>query len=69
MAELTIASVEIFPIRLALHEPFAVAYATAYDVPTILVRVTTTGRADRMGRGDPGPERDRRDISQHGRGP
>ena len=34
MTELTIVSVETFPIRLALHEPFAVAYATAYDVPT-----------------------------------
>jgi len=38
---LTIASIEIIPVRLPLWEPFVVAYASYADVPTVLVRITT----------------------------
>ena len=39
---LTIERIDIFPIRLRLHEPFIVSYATQYDIPTVLLRITTT---------------------------
>jgi L-alanine-DL-glutamate epimerase-like enolase superfamily enzyme len=55
VAELTIRSVELFPIRLALHEPFVVAYATAYDVPTVLVRVKASDGQVGWGEATPDP--------------
>ena len=55
MTCLTIARIEIFPLRLALHEPFAVSYATQYDIPTILVRVTTSDGAIGWGESTPDP--------------
>ena len=54
-APLTIASVEVVPVRLPLREPFAIAYATYPDVPTVLVRVTTTGGALGWGEATPDP--------------
>lgn len=54
MTELTIVSVELFPIRLALHEPFAVAYATAVDVATVLVRIVA--RDGQVGWGEATPD-------------
>lgn len=43
---LIVSRIAIAPFRLSLREPFAVAYATANDVPTILVRVSTADGAD-----------------------
>jgi L-alanine-DL-glutamate epimerase-like enolase superfamily enzyme len=50
-----IRQIEIFPIRLALHEPFVVSYATADDVPTVLVRITTDDGAIGWGEATPDP--------------
>jgi L-alanine-DL-glutamate epimerase-like enolase superfamily enzyme len=55
MTPLTIRSVEIFPIRLALHEPFVVAYATQEDIPTVLVRIATDEGAVGWGEATPDP--------------
>lgn len=52
---LTIARVEVAPIRLTLREPFAVAYATQHDIPTILVRVSTAEGAVGWGEATPDP--------------
>jgi L-alanine-DL-glutamate epimerase-like enolase superfamily enzyme len=52
---LTIARIEVFPIRLPLHEPFVVAYATQDDIPTVLVRVTTKDGAVGWGEATPDP--------------
>ena len=52
---LTIARIEIFPIRLPLHEPFAVAYVTQEEIPTVLVRITTTDGAVGWGEATPDP--------------
>jgi L-alanine-DL-glutamate epimerase-like enolase superfamily enzyme len=48
-----IRQIEIFPIRLALHEPFVIAYATQYDIPTVLVRMTTDDGAIGWGEATP----------------
>jgi L-alanine-DL-glutamate epimerase-like enolase superfamily enzyme len=52
---LTIARIDIFPIRLRLHEPFAVSYATQYDIPTVLLRVTTDDGRTGWGEATPDP--------------
>ena len=52
---LLVAKVEIAPIRLSLREPFAVAYATQHDIPTILVRTSTAGGAAGWGEATPDP--------------
>jgi len=38
---LTIAAIDVIPVRLPLREPFVVAYGAFPDVPSVLVRVTT----------------------------
>jgi L-alanine-DL-glutamate epimerase-like enolase superfamily enzyme len=52
---LTIARIDIFPIRLRLHEPFAVSYVTQYDIPTVLLRVTTDDGRTGWGEATPDP--------------
>ena len=52
---LTIARIEIFPIRLPLHEPFVIAYAEQHDIPTVLVRITTKDGAVGWGEATPDP--------------
>jgi L-Ala-D/L-Glu epimerase len=52
---LTITRVEIFPIRLALHEPFVVSYATQEDIPTVLVRITAQDGQTGWGEATPDP--------------
>lgn len=52
---LTITRVEIFPIRLALHEPFVVSYATQEDIPTVLVRITAADGQTGWGEATPDP--------------
>ena len=52
---LTVARIEVFPIRLALHEPFVVAYATQDDIPTVLVRLTTSDGEVGWGEATPDP--------------
>jgi L-alanine-DL-glutamate epimerase-like enolase superfamily enzyme len=52
---LTIARIDIFPIRLRLHEPFVVSYATQEDIPTVLLRVTTTDGQTGWGEATPDP--------------
>jgi L-alanine-DL-glutamate epimerase-like enolase superfamily enzyme len=47
--------IEIFPIRLPLHEPFVIAYATQNDIPTVLVRMTTDDGAVGWGEATPDP--------------
>lgn len=36
-----IKEIEIFAIRLPLHEPFVISYATYDDMPSIIVKLTT----------------------------
>ena len=53
---LIVSKIEVAPVRLSLREPFAVAYATADDVPTILVRVSTAGDDGAVGWGEATPD-------------
>nr|MDP9469634.1 dipeptide epimerase [Chloroflexota bacterium] len=53
--DLAISSVEVIPVRLPLREPFAIAYATYPDVPTVLVRVTAADGAIGWGEATPDP--------------
>ena len=55
LSPLTIRSIEVVPVRLPLREPFAVAYATYPDVPSVLVRLTTTDGAVGWGEATPDP--------------
>jgi L-Ala-D/L-Glu epimerase len=50
-----ITRIDIFPIRLTLHEPFVVSYATQYDIPTVLVRITATDGQTGWGEATPDP--------------
>jgi L-Ala-D/L-Glu epimerase len=50
---LTIAAIDVIPVRLPLREPFVIAYATAYDTPSILVRLRTTDGAEGWGEATP----------------
>ena len=50
-----IARVEIIPVRLPLHEPFVVAYATQSDVPTVLVKLTAADGTTGWGEATPDP--------------
>jgi L-alanine-DL-glutamate epimerase-like enolase superfamily enzyme len=52
---LTIERIDIFPIRLRLHEPFVVSYATQYDIPTVLLRITTADGQTGWGEATPDP--------------
>ena len=52
---LHLAKIEVAPLRLTLREPFAVAYATMDDVPTILVRVSTENGLVGWGEATPDP--------------
>ncbi len=52
---LTIERIDIFPIRLRLHEPFVVSYATQYDIPTVLLRVTAADGQTGWGEATPDP--------------
>ncbi|MDP9364242.1 MAG: hypothetical protein M3Q10_08460, partial [Chloroflexota bacterium] len=52
---LTIASVEVIPVRLPLREPFVVAYATITHVESVLVRLRTAGGAEGWGEATPDP--------------
>lgn len=50
---LTIASVEVVPVRLPLREPFVVAYATMSHVESVLVRLRTAEGAEGWGEATP----------------
>ena len=52
---LTIAAVEVIPVRLPLREPFIIAYATYPDVLSVLVRVSATNGAVGWGEATPDP--------------
>ncbi len=51
---LTIAAIDVIPVRLPLREPFVVAYGAFPDVPSVLVRVTT--EAGQIGWGEATPD-------------
>ena len=46
-------SLEVFPLRLRLREPFAVAYATVDTSDTVLVRLTTQDGTEGWGEATP----------------
>ena len=50
-----ITSVDVIPVRLPLHEPFAVSYATYPDVLSVLVRIQTADGAEGWGEATPDP--------------
>lgn len=50
-----IVSIDVIPIRLPLHEPFVIAYATYPDMPSVLVRVQTEDGAEGWGEATPDP--------------
>ena len=52
---LSIASIEIVPVRLPLREPFAIAYATYPDVRTVLVRLVAADGTAGWGEATPDP--------------
>jgi L-alanine-DL-glutamate epimerase-like enolase superfamily enzyme len=52
---LTITKIDVFPIRLPLHEPFVISYGTFPDVPTVLVRLETSDGYVGWGEATPDP--------------
>lgn len=52
---MSIASVEVIPVRLPLREPFVIAYATYPDTLSVLVRIRTTDGAEGWGEATPDP--------------
>jgi L-alanine-DL-glutamate epimerase-like enolase superfamily enzyme len=52
---LTIASVEVIPVRLPLREPFVVAYGTISHVESVLVRLRSANGAEGWGEATPDP--------------
>lgn len=50
-----IVSIDVIPIRLPLHEPFVIAYATYPDMPSVLVRIQTEDGAEGWGEATPDP--------------
>lgn len=50
-----IRQIDIFPIRLSLHEPFVISYSAMADAPTVLVRLTTEDGAVGWGEATPDP--------------
>lgn len=52
---LTIAAIDVVPIRLPLKEPFVIAYATYPDVLSVLVRIRTIDGAEGWGEATPDP--------------
>ena len=42
LGALTISRIDLWAVRLPLHEPFVVSYVSQADVPTIIVRLQTT---------------------------
>lgn len=52
---LTIASIDIIPVRLPLTEPFVISYGTYPDVPSVLVRITTSDGQTGWGEATPDP--------------
>jgi L-alanine-DL-glutamate epimerase-like enolase superfamily enzyme len=52
---LTIAAIEVIPVRLPLREPFVIAYASASSVESVLVRLRTADGAEGWGEATPDP--------------
>jgi L-Ala-D/L-Glu epimerase len=50
---LPIATIDLWAVRLPLHEPFVIAYGTQYDIPTVIVRLRTADGAEGWGEGTP----------------
>ena len=50
---LKIAAIDLWAVRLPLHEPFVIAYGTAVDVPTVIVRIATADGHVGWGEGAP----------------
>jgi L-alanine-DL-glutamate epimerase-like enolase superfamily enzyme len=50
---LIIGAIDVIPVRLPLREPFVIAYATAYDTPSILIRIRTVDGAEGWGEATP----------------
>ena len=53
--KLTIASVDIYAVRLPLREPFVIAYGVYPDVPTVIVRIRTSDGLEGWGESTPDP--------------
>ncbi|MGH2550747.1 MAG: mandelate racemase/muconate lactonizing enzyme family protein [Thermomicrobiales bacterium] len=52
---LTISGIDLWAVRLPLYEPFIISYATAVDVPTIIVRLRTSDGLEGWGEATPDP--------------
>jgi L-alanine-DL-glutamate epimerase-like enolase superfamily enzyme len=50
---LPIAAIDLWAVRLPLHEPFVIAYGTQYDIPTVIVRIATADGHVGWGEGTP----------------
>lgn len=55
LVPLTIAAIDVIPVRLPLREPFVIAYASYPDVLSVLVRVRTADGAEGWGEATPDP--------------
>ncbi|MBA3416176.1 MAG: dipeptide epimerase [Chloroflexia bacterium] len=51
--DLTIASVDVYAVRLPLREPFVIAYGVFPDVPTVIVRLRTADGIEGWGEATP----------------
>jgi L-alanine-DL-glutamate epimerase-like enolase superfamily enzyme len=52
---LTIARIDLWAVRLPLHEPFVISYATYPDVATIVIRLRTSDGLEGWGEATPDP--------------
>lgn len=55
LGPLTIARIDLWAVRLPLHEPFVVSYVSQADVPTIIVRLQTRDGVTGWGESTPDP--------------
>ena len=55
LGALTISRIDLWAVRLPLHEPFVVSYVSQADVPTIIVRLQTSDGITGWGESTPDP--------------
>src|SRR6187551_681601 len=55
IGSLVIAKIDLWAVRLPLHEPFVISYVSQEDVPTIIIRLQTAAGLIGWGESTPDP--------------